>query len=60
VNQSNAKSDIKAMCDIYKREGEVINRCDHHKGEADEATIGTLSNKIYYKSLISLSEEISE
>jgi hypothetical protein len=60
VNWSNARSDIKAICDIYKREGEVISRHDHHKSETGEAAIGILSSEIYHKSLISLSEGINK
>jgi hypothetical protein len=60
VNQSNAKSDIKAICDIYKREGEVIDRCDHHKSETDGAAISILSSETHHKSLISLNKGISE
>jgi hypothetical protein len=53
VNWSNARSDIKAMCNIYRREGETINRCGHYRDEAGGAIIGTLSSETHYKSLIS-------
>jgi hypothetical protein len=60
VNQSNIRSDIKAIYDIYKREEEVMSRRSHYRGKIDEAAIDTLSSETHHKSLISLSEETSE
>jgi hypothetical protein len=60
VNWSNIRSDIKVVCDIYRREGEVMSRRDHYKDKINKAIIDTLLNETYYKSLISLSEETSK
>jgi hypothetical protein len=48
------------VCGTHKREGEVIGRRDHHRGEAGRAATDTLPSETYYKSLISLSEGTSE